>query len=583
MTSSLALLLVAVALEVKVTVTRRAVSADAPRPLTLSTTSCPKSCFCNLPSGVVNCARKGLPAIPLDNIPPNSLEIILNGNQFLVPFLRRSNFSASYAGVERLFLSDCGLESILPDTFRDLTALKWLDLNSNHIRVIQPHTFAGLSLQHLFLNGNRQLRLSYESFGGGLRVAGLFLHDCSLTSLHPEVLQPLNTSLRNLWLNDNALERLHSRHLPLFSSLTHLRLAANPFHCNCETAWLKQLLDVRKDLVYGSPLPTCSSPLALRGSGFESLTTLDFSCLAPTFNTVETQFDHRHGRLRCVATGDPLPTLYWVRPTGETRRYTPFVTLTEPVEVTNEAVLSIEHVKEPDSLTGVYMCIAVNDGGNVTLTLNVSWPPISGSAGFSYRVSNNPINPYSTLGSRSTSQRNPLLLPAQSRDSGESYDVSMTSGLPYNDSELVVLADNNADDVIMVGQGNHSNQNDSNNNWLQRQRHNEIDYFIERRYTLTELIVAVVCIHVATVLLVLALIACYQRRQCCAYYSPPVSSSFSASSSSSAFRYSRAASTDKVKDKKPSAGRLGNAVSRSRFHGDYPTSHIGVEVYPVTR
>jgi len=77
----------------------------------------------------------------------------------------------------------------------DMANLKWLDLSNNRMKVIRDHTFDGLQLEHLFLNGNRNLALHIYSFGG-LAVTGLYLHDCSLAVIQPDLFQPLNTTLK---------------------------------------------------------------------------------------------------------------------------------------------------------------------------------------------------------------------------------------------------------------------------------------------------------------------------------------------------------------------------------------------------
>ena len=57
-----------------------------------SSSSCPKACFCNAPSRIVYCSRRGLNAVP-DGIAANSLQLNLNGNVFASSTLRRGNFS----------------------------------------------------------------------------------------------------------------------------------------------------------------------------------------------------------------------------------------------------------------------------------------------------------------------------------------------------------------------------------------------------------------------------------------------------------------------------------------------------------
>lgn len=122
---------------------------------------CPRLCFCNSPSRIVYCSRRGLAAIP-PGIPVNSLQLNLNGNAFDWPVMRRVNLS-SFVELEHLYLSECGLEALEVGAFADLVALRWLDLSNNRLRVVLTDTFNGLQLQHLFLNGNRHVQVSFRS------------------------------------------------------------------------------------------------------------------------------------------------------------------------------------------------------------------------------------------------------------------------------------------------------------------------------------------------------------------------------------------------------------------------------------
>jgi len=72
-----------------------------------SSSSCPKACFCNAPSRIVYCSRRGLAAVP-DGIASNSLQLNLNGNVFASSTLRRGNFSG-LSSLEHLYLSECGI------------------------------------------------------------------------------------------------------------------------------------------------------------------------------------------------------------------------------------------------------------------------------------------------------------------------------------------------------------------------------------------------------------------------------------------------------------------------------------------
>ena len=322
---------------------------------------CPKSCFCNRPSGIVFCSQRGLSAIPA-NISATSREINLNGNPFVDTALRRVNVSR-FGELERLYINDCGIESIEVHMFVDLVNLKWLDLSNNRITEVAEYTFRGLDLMYLFLNGNRNIRLYPRSFEG-LVTTGLYLHECALSRLAVNVLAPLNTTLRSLWLDGNELERLDKKFLSVFRSLSHIRLGSNPLHCNCEAVWLKEFYDKNGGLFTNAPPPSCLTPASLRGSSFDELSLSDLRCQRPAFNNIDARLGAEGGRLRCSAAGDPAPTLFWVRPSGVTTKYD------APVGDTarsNEAILKVDTSGNGD-VAGMYTCLALNDAGNVTLT-----------------------------------------------------------------------------------------------------------------------------------------------------------------------------------------------------------------------
>lgn len=345
--------------------------------LSSATPNCPTACFCNLPSKIVYCSRRGLGAVP-PGVSADTLQLNLNGNLFHSTALQRSNFTG-FDSLEHLYLSECGIERIEVGTFVLLTNLKWLDLSNNRIRTLSEYSLSGLNLQHLFLNGNRHIRLLPESFEG-LVTTGLYLHDCSLAKLHPEVLGPLNSSLKYLWLNGNEIDRIEVQFSSLFSSLQHLRLASNPLHCNCEVLWLKEFFDKNGEVFKGAVAPSCLTPHRLRGKFFNQLSLFDFRCQSPMFNNIETTFGRSSGRLKCTASGDPAPILYWIQPSGKTTKYSP---PTEEDSRKNEGVLTLHNDDGNTNLFGMYICVANNEAGNVTLTINVSWP-LSRSIGESH-------------------------------------------------------------------------------------------------------------------------------------------------------------------------------------------------------
>lgn len=336
--------------------------------------SCPHACFCNILSKIVYCSRRGLLFIP-SGISSDSLQLNLNANVFQSSMLRRSNFSG-LTDLGHMYMSECGIDDIEVGAFSELVNLRWLDLSNNRIKVLRRLVFEGLNLQHLFLNGNRHLTLIAGSLEG-LMTTGLYLHDSSLTEIPPDVLSPLNSTLRYLWLNGNELTGLDVPLRGLLYTLIHLRLGSNPLHCNCELMWLKEFHDRNGDVFKGAASPSCFSPSRLKGKLFNQVTLFDFSCQVPAFTDIEVAFGLSGARLKCTAAGDPMPTLYWIQPSGKATKYS---SKSDDEETgRNEGVLTVNEVKDLESLRGMYICVAHNEAGNVTLTINVSWSDVNSS------------------------------------------------------------------------------------------------------------------------------------------------------------------------------------------------------------
>jgi len=236
---------------------------------------CPRVCFCNSPSKIVYCSRRGLTSIP-EGISSDSLQLNLNGNAFDSSSIVRQNLSR-YIRLEHLYLSECGLETIEVGAFVDLVDLRWLDLSNNRLRSIEADAFSGLRLQHLFINGNRNMRIGSDSFAG-LETVGLYLHDCSLSTVDSTTLGRLNVTLRYLWLNGNELDRLDPRLATVFGGLMHLRLGSNPLRCDCSAGWLKRFYDRSPEVFKGAVPPTCLTPRSLKGRHFNELAENELRC-----------------------------------------------------------------------------------------------------------------------------------------------------------------------------------------------------------------------------------------------------------------------------------------------------------------
>jgi len=224
--------------------------------------------------------------------------------------------------------------------------------------------------------------LSAGSFAG-LSTVGLYLHDCSLTRISADLLAPLNSTLRYLWLNGNELDRLDAQLDDFFAPLHHLRLGSNPLRCDCRAAWLRSFFDDHVDVFRGALPPSCYRPVRLRGRQLGKVDPADLRCRPPSFTALEVHFDApvppggrvTRRRLICAAVGDPTPTLYWIQPSGKTTRYerpTRNGDDAEQVEAVLELTSGSDNDDEKDtSISGLYTCIANNDVGNVSMTVVV--------------------------------------------------------------------------------------------------------------------------------------------------------------------------------------------------------------------
>ncbi|KAL3864032.1 hypothetical protein ACJMK2_005744 [Sinanodonta woodiana] len=341
--------------------------------LTCVTNACPLVCFCPAVSRIVFCDRKNLTVIPY-GVPMNSVQLIMNDNQFQNPELQRQNLTR-LIDLEHLYLRNCGIEQIAVNAFVDLKRLKWLDLSSNRMRVIENYTFRNLNLEHLFLNDNPGITISSRAFVG-LTLQGLYMHSCGLRNMGLTVFQPLNGTLKSLWLHQNDFTSFSKEWLYFFGTLSHIRLGGNPIHCNCEMSWLINFFNRTRRTFEGGEPPSCKSPRHLQGRSFEHVTDQDIRCDLPVFKNVDVIFESYKGVLTCMASGDPVPTLTWIKPNGNQEVFQP--RLDENARIldnVNEAVLYIRRPGSPQSRK--YQCVAENQAGNVTLSLNIVWPQLS--------------------------------------------------------------------------------------------------------------------------------------------------------------------------------------------------------------
>uniref|UniRef100_A0A8C9QZW2 Leucine rich repeat and fibronectin type III domain containing 2 n=1 Tax=Scleropages formosus TaxID=113540 RepID=A0A8C9QZW2_SCLFO len=370
-----------------------------PRLLLLGTTvmmarACPKYCVCqNLSESLGTlCPSKGLLFVPPD-LDRQTVELRLGGN-YIVKVTRRD--FANMTDLVDLTLSRNTISSIEPFSFADLENLRALHLDSNRLVEIGPDDLRGLlNLQHLILNNNQLASVSERAFDDLVPVLEdldlsynnlrqlpwdsvrrmLNLHQLSLDHNLIEYIPDGTFAdlelLARLDLTSNRLQKLPPD--PIFARAQDsillttpytpqlsLSFGGNPLHCNCEVLWLRRL--ERDD-----DLETCASPQKLKGRYFWSVVEEEFVCEQPLI----TQHTHKllvlegqTASLKCMAAGDPTPSIHWVAPDER------LVSNSSRMMVYENGTLEILITTSKDF--GTFTCIAANVAGESTASAELS-------------------------------------------------------------------------------------------------------------------------------------------------------------------------------------------------------------------
>ena len=185
-----------------------------------------------------------------------------------------------------------------------LPKLKKLGLSGNSISDLKAHTFQSLKkLTHLSLGENRLARVSEDTFDGLVNIQYLDLQKNHISSIAKGTFKKLK-KLRHLFLNDNHLteppvglpmlefldvsfnriQKLPSIYQDEFYPIDVLYLGGNPYHCDCDILWLKELFDLREYVWKYVPgdtaplIPVCASPKGMAGKSWDTLQPELFGC-----------------------------------------------------------------------------------------------------------------------------------------------------------------------------------------------------------------------------------------------------------------------------------------------------------------
>ncbi|NXS37123.1 MXRA5 protein, partial [Pomatostomus ruficeps] len=259
--------------------------------LPLGTLGCPQPCACYVPTEV-HCTFRSLAAVPA-RIPKHVERINFGFNSI------QSIYENSFAGLtklELLMIHGNDIQNIPNGALEDLVSLQVFKISYNKLKAITGQTLQGLSsLMRLHMDHNRIEFIHPNAFNGLTALRLVHLEGNLLQQLHPNTFSTFMvldyfklSTVRHLYLSENALRTLPAGMFQGMPLLENLYLHGNLWDCDCSLKWLLEwnevsggVLKCKKDKAYegGQLCAKCSSPKQLQKEDIQNLK--DISCRKP--------------------------------------------------------------------------------------------------------------------------------------------------------------------------------------------------------------------------------------------------------------------------------------------------------------